>query len=320
MVDMNSIMRKRLTIRLIRFMLVALATIAIGACTSNTETTCSEEIAYPWQGIYVSEGYWQRDKGSDWGAVVIDSSLYVRIRYRADLVYPLCNYDFICDEATSNNGLGIDLGFAYLSGDTLKITDKYIYCDENKVMDNQFVRLREPLDDSTLIPVLHESSIKADSHGAFDTRQEGRALIIAGSNGACDTIDLGRQYVQYQFVDDLDNDGTLDLIIGLGTFHCSKDYLLLSKLYVYGLGDKGQPEPIEVEDYTQTPYASERGTLSWASVDSGILRIEFPLTNKTEQETAYKRIIKYKLTDSQGQAKRLVISSVHEEMDEGCYH
>lgn len=289
--------------------------VLLGSCGKRGE----QKQEYPWVGIYVSEGYTQRAQGADWGAISIDSAGDVRIRYRSDVFYPECNTDWSC-ALPIHDKYGIDLGFAYLRGDTLEISEEFRPCTESVQQDNYFIRLREPLDDSQLIPVLPYHDIKYDSRGAFDIRQEGRSLIIKGRNSLCDTIELGRRFVEYQFVDDLSSDGKLDLIIALNTFTGLGGKPVYPTLLVYSQGIDGELELIEVEDYAQTPHALGAGSVSWASIDSGNLQIEFPLIGKECQGTPYKRVLKYKLTEGKTPDKKLVIVSAEDMEDERCWH
>ncbi|WP_300661722.1 hypothetical protein [Fluviicola sp.] len=113
--------------------IIALLTAMLAACTSTAEKKIEkpETIRFSenvFTGTFVSEGYQEKDKGSDWVSVTITSIrenvFHVEVRSRSDIKKPTCT--LTVDAHLTKKGelvasqAGLDVGFR-VSGDLLSI-------------------------------------------------------------------------------------------------------------------------------------------------------------------------------------------------------
>ncbi|MBL0912190.1 MAG: hypothetical protein IBJ09_07425 [Bacteroidia bacterium] len=155
--------------------LIASASVLVWGCGGGTEadteplgTSTELKVKIPWfAGNYVSEGYAERNNGSDWVAVnvySVDDSLYhISIRSRADLKKPTCTFDadarMLNDSTLAVNDEGRNIHF-FFSAEKLQIepapgTDPsalFYYCSGGAGLAGAYRRISEALDPKQIDP------------------------------------------------------------------------------------------------------------------------------------------------------------------------
>lgn len=296
-----------------------LALLLFGAC-AHWQQQAEGERQPPWEGIFVSESYFIREQGADWSVVLIDSAGYARLRYRADHSPSDCDYDFILEGEEEVKDGCIQLEKARLKGDTLYLEDLALLCKTGKQEGHKFVRLKEQLDERQLIPNVHESPIHNQTDGTFAVRQEGRNFIITGAAGLADTISLdGKQYVEYHFAEDLDNDNQTELIIALNTFSLTTEQPCQPTLIAYTQAHPRGIQRIEVEDFLASPYSSWRSSIFWLETSTNKLSLCLPILDDKGLPADSLLTVEYQLLKD-AEHKKLIISGIRMEYDENCYY
>lgn len=289
----------------------------------NTSSESSQALdTARWLGYFVSSGYYNRSDNADWGVVMIDTleGLRLRVRYRADIKEPSYTYDQIYCNLSPNGDslLTHESVCASLRGDTLDVSNLE---PDNGITTKQYIRLRDSLDATQLVPVLHTPFVDTLSVVyPYILSQQGKELIILTKGAGEWRTTLHNQYIYSTECQDLDGDGDRELIVQLADFRihsfCSNStsYSLL----VFSRNVRGIPYLVPLEDFRSKGYANGYRDVDGIYLsDSGKLFRSFPISelrfSEHQDETIQNfRYIEYQLVrDTPG--KRLVIKRVWEE-------
>ncbi|NVJ87128.1 MAG: hypothetical protein HWE15_12530 [Algoriphagus sp.] len=186
-------------------------------------------------GNYVDDGYAQKEEGYDWVAVMVkprtDQSIFISIRSRADRKNPTCTFDAIAylqSENTyevSNGGKRIIFAF---EGDQIQIITEnpadrdalYFFCSGGATLEGTYTKISEVLDADQIDPTLFSKDLNLQGVGfnVSSVRDEGITKLTIFTFGLKEqeyneTIDLIGEQVVNAEVEDLDSDGSPELLV-----------------------------------------------------------------------------------------------------------
>lgn len=230
-----------------RIFLVAFLGFVLFSCNQKNQVV-EDQVNLPKEGIenkekitssifgnYVDAGYSQKDQGYDWVAVMVkprtDQSIFISVRSRADQKKPTCTFDAIAylqSENTyevSNDGKRIIFAF---DEDQIQIFTEnpadqdalYFFCSGGATLEGTYSKISEALDADQIDPTLFSKILNLQGVGfnVSSVREEGITKLSIFTFGLKEqeyneTMDLiGEQVVDAE-VEDLDSDGSPELVV-----------------------------------------------------------------------------------------------------------
>ena len=218
-----------------RYLLMTLVIMGIVSCTNvkkkNNLITedSSEEVRRI--GNYVSPDYFQKDKGYDWVAVIVqertDSLLQISIRSRADKKKPTCTFDANAYQQEKTGvykalveGNSVMFQFA---GDSLMIKEDpesaysnlNYFCSGGASIAGAYVKLTEPLDTAQIDKVVFRKSLNYNNYN-FLVEVYGKTLTIEPFGLSIDNQKVSHQIegsLMNAEVGDLNIDGFPEILV-----------------------------------------------------------------------------------------------------------
>lgn len=277
-------------------------------------------------GDYATSEYNQRNEGYDFVAVSVtpvnDSMARVAVRSRADIKKPTCRFDGIgrligADSlVVQSDGETI---YFILQSDTLRVTSSnpnglYYYCSGGASLDQEYIRLKTPLDHSLLDPRSYAHVIN-DKNISFNVEVINDTLIIIpyGLLAVNEPLkqDINGYTVTNSEAGDLNADGYPEVLVYL-TSDGSGSY---GKLIGYSVNNGQSISQICIPELTDNTEASKgyMGHDEMAIVESVLCR-RFPIYKEGDvnsSPTGGTRQIQYKLKDGES-CRSLVIDKIIE--------
>lgn len=277
-------------------------------------------VSMSFEGNYVSETYSKRNEGYDWMAVSVskesDHQLKIIVRSRADKKKPTCTFDIIAqkfDEATFTSFVG-DKKILFRFKDngitigTEQEQDKDIlnfYCSGGASFAGTFTKINEPLDekqiDKTLFSkVLNLQNVGFNISSIYKNGKTQLTVFTFGlTNDFNETMNIQNEIVISAEVDDLDRDGSPELVV------FTKDSLSNSKanLHAFSVNNKRSMSAVFFEPTVdnQKMNTGYNGQAEFTLMEGNLVQ-RFPVfennvkTNKVRQ-------IQYKLQHGEASKK-----------------
>lgn len=269
-------------------------------------------------GSYVSSDYSKRQEGYDWVAVQVsnlpDNRLEIKIRSRADKKKPTCTYDAIAYQLDDNTYESIEEGkqilFTFSNNQVTidaKEEDKSIlsfYCSGGGSLVGVYNKLKEPMDDSQLDKTQFSKTLTLQDVGftLSSIKKNGKTQLTVSTFGLTnefhETLDLGNQMVVNAEVEDLNSDGSPELIV-----FTKENMKQKNNVYAFSVNNKKSMSSVYFQPIEENSAINEgyQGKDEFAIVETSLVQ-RFPIF-KDDKETNKTRQIQYQLVDGEASRK-----------------
>lgn len=283
---------------------------------NQTEQKVAENVNF--EGNYVNNSYSQRKEGYDWVAVIVskesDNQLKIVVRSRADKKKPTCTFDIIAQKFDENTYTSVvqdkKVMFRFsengITIETEKKEDSGIlsfYCSGGASIADTYTKINEPLDETQIDKTKFSKVLNLQDVGfnISSTEKNGATQLSIStfglSNDFKETLNINNQIVVNAEVDDLDADGSPELVV------FTKDISNKENVYAYSVNNKKSMSSV----YFQPTVENNKINLGYNGQDSftlmeGNLVQRFPVF-ENNVETKKIRQVAYKLKDGEASKK-----------------
>ena len=298
------------------------------ACTSgtkqmeseNSESAITEEEA-SFIGDFVTEGYFDREKGFDWTVVRIfmdnQGSIKSEISSRSDLKRPSCTWktDLEIKNPSTLEAQWMDDSFLFeVIGDSLFIKGSdeksdeslYFFCNGGASLKNSYVRLEESFDSTQISGYTFEQELELQgiSFEVHATEQNPYTTILIETEGLeIDSTPVTHQvdggYIKSE-IEDLNSDGWPELLVYFNSYGMEMKSFLIG----YSVNNGKSMSRISMPELSEEAAAGFQGQDEFAIVETSLVR-RFPVYKLEDGKwipSGKTRQIQYKLRD--GEAAR----------------
>lgn len=309
-----------------KILFVTTMTVLVYSCTTETkkqekeENKTEQKVAENnnFEGNYVNNAYNQRKEGYDWVAVIvskeIDNQLKIAVRSRADKKKPTCTFDVIAqkfDENTytsvvqdkkvmfrfSENGIAIE---------TEKKEDSGIlnfYCSGGASIADTYTKINEPLDETQIDKTKFSKVLNLQDVGfnISSIEKNGATQLSISTFGLPnefnETQNINNQIVVNAEVDDLDADGSPELVV------FTKDSSNKENVYAYSVNNKKSMSAVYFQPTVENNKinAGYKGQDKFTLMEGNLVQ-RFPVF-ENNVETKKIRQVTYKLLNGEASKK-----------------
>lgn len=283
---------------------------------NQTEQKVAENVNF--EGNYVNNSYSQRKEGYDWVAVIVskesDNQLKIVVRSRADKKKPTCTFDIIAQKFDKNTYTSVvqdkKVMFRFsengITIETEKKEDSSIlsfYCSGGASIADTYTKINEPLDETQIDKTKFSKVLNLQDVGfnISSTEKNGATQLSIFTfglpNDFKETLNINNQIVVNAEVDDLDADGSPELVV------FTKDSSNKENVYAYSVNNKKSMSSV----YFQPTVENNKINIGYNGQDrftlmEGNLVQRFPVF-ENNVETKKIRQVAYKLKDGESSKK-----------------
>ncbi|EID73882.1 hypothetical protein [Imtechella halotolerans] len=304
--------------------------LTIGCKNQNTKQEVSSPVEFEKKdeitGNYVSEGYHKKEEGYDWVAITItevaNESISVRIRSRADKKKPTCLFDTIAYKLdqqryrTTVNGKNVIFQF---TDKTITIESEskedegvlYFYCSAGASIAGTYTKIEEELDENQIDKTQFSKVLNLQNVGFHVSSivKEGTQLLEVVTFGLPneynETFDLENQVVFDAEVEDLNSDGSPELVV------YTKENNVLQKGHIYAFSVNNMKSMSQVYfPITQDNSAVNHGYNGhdeFTLVETNLVQ-RFPIFKENIQTGKMRQVI-YKLQNGADMRRFVVVKA-----------
>ena len=289
--------------------------------TNQKEQEVAEKANF--SGNYVSNGYDERNQGYDWVAVTVNDGendqLKISVRSRADKKKPTCTFDTTLqrfdENAFSTVVDGKTVFFRFNENEVVIETemeeDKNIlsfYCSGGASLEGTYSRIDGPLDQNQIDKTLFSKVLNLEDIGfsVSALEEDGKKQLKISTFGLPhefdEVIDIQNQVVLSAEVEDLNSDGSPELVI----FTEENDGNHKGHLYAFSVNNKKSMSAVYFQPTQENKEINSgyNGNDEFALVETSLVQ-RFPIfENKTKTERF--RQIQYVLEEGEATRKFVV--------------
>ncbi len=291
---------------------------------SQTEQKVAKKADFT--GNYVTEGYYKRNEGYDWMAVMVSDAgheqLKLSVRSRADKKSPTCTFDTMLQKFDKDTYTAIIEGkmvIFHFSEDKISIKtenneDKdllYFYCSGGASLEGNYSKIYDPLDQSQIdqatfnkVPNLQDIGFNI-STVAQDVKTMLHVSTFGLSREFDETINIQNEDVLNAEVEDLNSDGSPELVI----FTRESDGNQKANVYTFSVNNKTSMSQVFFEPTSDNKAINHgyNGDDEFALVETSLVQ-RFPIF-ENNIKTEKIRHIQYELKEGEV-ARKFVVKNL----------
>lgn len=309
-----------------KVLFITTMTLLVYSCNTETpkqekeENQTEQKVAESnnFEGNYVNNSYNQRKEGYDWVAVIVskesDNQLKIAVRSRADKKKPTCTFDVIAQKFDENTYTSVvqdkKVMFRFsensITIETEKKEDSGIlnfYCSGGASIADTYTKINEPLDEAQIDKTKFSKVLNLQDVGfnISSIEKNGATQLSISTFGLAnefsETQNINDQIVVNAEVDDLDADGSPELVV------FTKDSSNKENVYAYSVNNKKSMSSI----YFQPTLENNKINVGYKGQDKftlmeGNLVQRFPIF-ENNVETKKVRQVAYKLQKGEASKK-----------------
>jgi len=315
------------------FILAVVATVSLAGCKNTTKKSSSskekaEVVENTFFGTYVSDGYAKKNEGYDWVSVNVkeakDEQLKLSVRSRADKKKPTCTFDATLQKWNDSTYTTFiqdkKVLFTFGKNNITIATEKeedsgilYFYCSGGTSLAGTYTKIDGAIDQSQVDQTLFSKVLNLQGIGfniSSIKKNDSNMLTIFTfglPNDFNETFNIENQTVTDTEVEDLDSDGSPDLVV----FTKGDGAQEKSMIHAFSTNNKKSMsmvyfQPTEDNEEINDGY---NGRDEFALIETNLVQ-RFPIF-KNKENTGKIRQIQYQMVDGEA-SKRFEVKNVSE--------
>ncbi|MCH4823193.1 hypothetical protein ML462_08395 [Gramella lutea] len=277
-------------------------------------------------GYYVSDGYFKKDEGYDWVAVIVkrvsENELKISVRSRADKKRPSCTFDTSVFRREKNNfstQIGGNTVLVDFTGDKVIIKGEdqkgesllYFYCSGGATVGGTYSKIQEEIDVDQMDPTIFHDNLQLQNIGfeISTVLNNDQKILKVTPYGLSETNGGFKTYIEGEVtnaeIEDLNADGFPELLIYTRT----PDHK--GNVMAYSVNNGKSLSLVYFPDISENKeLAGSYGGHDEFSLIERNLGRRFPVYENGEPTGKFKQVI-YKMEDG-ANSRRFVIKEITE--------